>query len=98
MLIFKSKQKKFEGDLKIKLSGKRLYPVISRRQKMVTRKMFNRFHVGKNGIRVGNFQIIVFFQIFNQKLLKTDFFHSKTCLTTQMILNKVMITGNSSIT
>ena len=25
MLIFKSKQKKFEGDLKIKLSGKRLY-------------------------------------------------------------------------
>ena len=26
MLIFKSKQKKFEGDLKIKLSGKRLYP------------------------------------------------------------------------
>ena len=26
MLIFKSKQKKFEGDLKIKLCGKRLYP------------------------------------------------------------------------
>ena len=26
MVIFKSKQKKFEGDLKIKLSGKRLYP------------------------------------------------------------------------
>ena len=25
MAIFKSKQKKFEGDLKIKLSGKRLY-------------------------------------------------------------------------
>ena len=25
MVIFKSKQKKFEGDLKIKLSGKRLY-------------------------------------------------------------------------
>ena len=64
-IIFKSKQKKFEGDLKIKLSGKRLYPVISPRQKMPTRKMFNRFHVGQNGIRVGNFQIIVFFQIFN---------------------------------
>ena len=29
MLIFKSKQKKFEGDLKIKLSGKRLYPTES---------------------------------------------------------------------
>ena len=26
MLIFKSKQKKFEGDLKMKLCGKRLYP------------------------------------------------------------------------
>ena len=25
MVIFKSKQKKFEGDLKIKLCGKRLY-------------------------------------------------------------------------
>ena len=26
MVIFKSNQKKFEGDLKIKLCGKRLYP------------------------------------------------------------------------
>ena len=26
MVIFKSKSKKFEGDLKMKLSGKRLYP------------------------------------------------------------------------
>ena len=26
MVILKSKQKKFEGDLKIKLCGKRLYP------------------------------------------------------------------------
>ena len=29
MVIFKSKQNKFEGDLKIKLSGKRLYPTDS---------------------------------------------------------------------
>ena len=29
MVIFKSKQKKFEGDLKIKLSGKTLYPTES---------------------------------------------------------------------
>ena len=29
MVIFKSKQNKFEGDLKIKLSGKRLYPTKS---------------------------------------------------------------------
>ena len=29
MVIFKSKQKKFEDDLKIKLCGKRLYPIES---------------------------------------------------------------------
>ena len=29
MIIFKSKQKKFEGDLKIKLYGKRPYPTES---------------------------------------------------------------------
>ena len=29
MEIFKSKQEKFEGDLKIKLCGKRLYPTVS---------------------------------------------------------------------
>ena len=29
MIIFKSKQKKFEDDLKIKLCGKRLYPTES---------------------------------------------------------------------
>ena len=29
MVIFKSKQKKFEGDLKIKFCGKRLYPTES---------------------------------------------------------------------
>ena len=29
MVIFKSNQKKFEGDLKIKLYGKRLYPTES---------------------------------------------------------------------
>ena len=29
MVILKSKQKKFEGDLKIKLRGKRLYPTES---------------------------------------------------------------------
>ena len=30
MVIFKSKQKEFKGDLKIKLCGKRLYPTESR--------------------------------------------------------------------
>ena len=29
MVIFETKQKKFEGDLKIKLCGKRLYPTKS---------------------------------------------------------------------
>ena len=34
-------------------------------KKMLTGKFYNQFHVGKNGIRVGNFQKIVFLQIFN---------------------------------
>ena len=28
MVIFKSKQRNFEGDLKVKLCGKRLYPTL----------------------------------------------------------------------
>ena len=31
-----------------------LTQIISRRQKMPTRKFYTRFHVGKNGIRAGN--------------------------------------------
>ena len=38
-----------------------LTQIISRRQKMSTQKLYNRFHVGKNGIRVGDFQKMVFF-------------------------------------
>ena len=34
-------------------------------KKMLTRKLFNQFHVGENGIHVSNFQKNVFFQIFN---------------------------------
>ena len=37
----------------------------SRQHKMLMRKFYNRFHVGKNGIRLGNFQNFVFLQIFN---------------------------------
>ena len=36
MVIFKSNQKKFEGDLKIKLCGKRLYPTESVKYLRVT--------------------------------------------------------------
>ena len=44
-----------------------LTQIISRRQKMPMRNLYYRFHLGKNGIREGNFQKIVFFQIFNKK-------------------------------
>ena len=37
-----------------------LTQIISRRQKMPTRKLYNRFHVGKNEICVGNFQKDIF--------------------------------------
>ena len=38
---------------------------------MPTRKLYNRFHVGKNGIRVGDFQ----------KGVAKDYLYSKICLT-----------------
>ena len=44
MVIFKSKKNKFEGDLKIKLSGKRLYPTESIKYlslKTVTNRSFS---------------------------------------------------------
>ena len=42
-----------------------LTQITSRRQKMLTQKLYNRFHIGKNGIRIGHFQKIVFFQRLN---------------------------------
>ena len=45
MVIFKSKQKKFEGNLKIKLSGKRLDPTES---------------VKYLGVKVGNIILMIF--------------------------------------
>ena len=34
-------------------------------KKMPTQKLYDRFHVGKSGIHIGNFQKIVFFQRLN---------------------------------
>ena len=34
-------------------------------KKMLMLKLYNRFHVSKNEIRIGNFEKLVFFQIFN---------------------------------
>ena len=45
---------------------------------MLTQKLHNAFHVGKNGICIGNFQKNIFFQIFSKKVLQTDYLHSKT--------------------
>ena len=35
------------------------------KKKMLMLKLYNRFHVGKNEIRIGNSEKLVFFQIFN---------------------------------
>ena len=34
-------------------------------KKMLMRKLYNGFHVGKNGIHISNFQKIVFLQIYD---------------------------------
>ena len=53
MVIFKSKQKKFEGDLKIKLCGKRLYPTESFKYLGVkTDTNFTWQHHGSSAIQV----------------------------------------------
>ena len=45
IVIFKSKQKKFEGDLKIKSCGKRLYPTESVKYLGVNTNLSWQYHV-----------------------------------------------------
>ena len=53
MVIFKSKQKKFEGDLKIKVCGKRLYPTESVKYQSVTTNtnLSLKYHVNDPSIK-----------------------------------------------
>ena len=56
MVIFKSKQKKFEGDLKIKLSGKRLYPTESK----IDTNLSWQYHVNDLSVKLNRANALLF--------------------------------------
>ena len=58
MVIFKSNQKKFEGDLKIKLCGKRLYPTES--VKYLGVKIGWQYHVNDLPIKLNRANVLLF--------------------------------------
>ena len=60
MVILKSKQKKFEGDLKIKLSGKRLYPSESVKYLGVKIDLNWENHVNDLSIKLNRANVLLF--------------------------------------
>ena len=61
-----------------------LTQMISDQQKMLTQKLCNRFHIGKNGIRIGTFFKKCIFPNIQLNMLEKDYFKSKTCMTIQI--------------
>ena len=59
MVIFKSNQKKFEGDLKIKLCGKRLYPTESIKY-LGVKIDTNKYHVNDLSIKLNRANALLF--------------------------------------
>ena len=62
MVIFKSKQKKFEGDLKIKLCGKRLYPTESVKYLgvKIDTNLSWQYHVNHHSIKLNRANALLF--------------------------------------
>ena len=62
MVIIKSKQNNFEGDLKIKLSGKRLYPTESVKQLLVEidTNISWQYHVNDLSIKMNRANALLF--------------------------------------
>ena len=62
MVIFKSKQKKFEGNLKIKLSGKRLDPIESVKYLgvKIDRHLSWKYHLNDLSIKLSRINAILF--------------------------------------
>ena len=58
MIIFISKQKKFEGGLKIKLSGKGLYHIES--IKHLVRKLIQQYHINDLSIKLSRANALLF--------------------------------------
>ena len=62
MVIFKSKQKKFKGDLKIKLSGKRLYPTesVKYRGEKIDTNLSWQYHVNDLSVKLNRANALLF--------------------------------------
>ena len=62
MVIFKSKQKKFESDLKIKLCGKRLYPTESVKYLgvKIDKKLSWKYHINDLFIKLNRVNALLF--------------------------------------
>ena len=62
MIIFKSKQKKFKGDSKIKLCGKRLYPTESVKYLgvKIDRNLSWQYHVNDFSVKLNRANVLLF--------------------------------------
>ena len=62
MVIFKSKQKKFEGDLKIKFCGKRLYPTesVTYLSVKIDKNLSWQYHVNDLSIKLNRANALLF--------------------------------------
>ena len=80
MVIFKSKQKKFEGDLKIKLSGKRLYPTKSVKYLgvKIDTNLSWQYHVNDLSVKLNRTNALLFKmrKYVSCKILRTIYFDS----------------------
>ena len=78
MVIFKSKQKKFEGDLKIKLCGKRLYPTESLKclGMKIDRNLSWQYHVNDLSIKLNGTNALLFKlrKYVSLKILRSTYF------------------------
>ena len=78
MVIFKSKQKKFEGDLKIKLCGKRLYPTESVKYLgvKIDTNLSWQYHVNDLSIKLNRANALLFKmrKYVNLKILRSIYF------------------------
>ena len=85
MVIFKSKQKKFEGDLKIKLSGKRLYPTESVKYLgvKIDANLSWQYHVNDLFVKLNR---AIYFAIFDSYLSYCCLVLAQNCNTIQRIV------------
>ena len=88
MVIFKSKHKKFEGNLKIKLCGKRLYPTESVKQLgiKIDTNLIWQYHVNDLSIKLNRANALLFKmrKYVSLKILRSIYFVSLSFLGSEL--------------